>query len=195
MPLSHNRTVPSAMVSPAETMRRPSGLKPALSTGPVWPVSGAPIGAPVAASHNRSVLSSLPETMRRPSGLNATLSTGAVWPVSGAPTGLPVAASHNRSVLSAPPEAMRRPSGLNATLKTASGVGMILMVDCRSTTAVSSALMSVLGAMAGAARICWIARTSPPARTPARMACPCELNFKAIASRFRVSARCLASLA
>ena len=33
----------------------------------------APIGWPVAASHSRTVLSSLPEAMRLPSGLNATL--------------------------------------------------------------------------------------------------------------------------
>ena len=32
-------------------------------------------GWPVAASHSRTVLSSLPETMRLPSGLNATLNT------------------------------------------------------------------------------------------------------------------------
>ena len=40
---------------------------------PVWPVSGAPIGWPVSASHSRTVLSQLPEAMRCPSGLNATL--------------------------------------------------------------------------------------------------------------------------
>ena len=39
------------------------------------PVSGAPTGWPVSASHSRTVLSSLPEAMRFPSGLNATLDT------------------------------------------------------------------------------------------------------------------------
>ena len=45
-------------------------------------------GWPVAASHSRTVLSSLPEAMRVPSGLNATLDTASVWPVSGWPIGL-----------------------------------------------------------------------------------------------------------
>ena len=97
----------------------PSGLNATLITAPVWPVSGAPIGWPVSASHSRTVLSSLPETMRVPSGLNATLATAPVWPVSGAPIGWPVSASHSRTVLSALPETMRVPSGLNATLHTA----------------------------------------------------------------------------
>ena len=35
----------------------PSGLNATLLTGSVWPVSGAPIGWPVAASHTRTVLS------------------------------------------------------------------------------------------------------------------------------------------
>ena len=74
----------------------------------------------VAASHSRSVLSSLPETMRCPSGLNATPVTASVWPVSGAPTGWPVPASYTRTVLSTLPEAMCLPSGLNATPVTAS---------------------------------------------------------------------------
>ena len=38
-----------------------------------WPVSGAPIGLPVAASHSRAVLSADAVTMRLPSGLNAAL--------------------------------------------------------------------------------------------------------------------------
>ena len=53
----------------------PSGLNATLITASVWPVSGAPIGWPVSASHTRTVRSSLPETMRVPSGLNATLFT------------------------------------------------------------------------------------------------------------------------
>ncbi len=85
-------------------------------TASSWPRSGSPTGWPVAASHNRSVLSSEPETMRWPSGENATLVTEPSWPRSGSPTGWPVAASHNRSVLSPEPETMRWPSGENATL-------------------------------------------------------------------------------
>ena len=41
-----------------EAMRLPSGLNATLHTAPVWPVSGAPIGWPVSASHTRTVLSS-----------------------------------------------------------------------------------------------------------------------------------------
>ena len=78
---------------------------------PVWPVSGAPIGWPVSASHSRTVLSPLPETIRLPSGLNATLNTESVWPVSGSPIGWPVSASHSRTVLSTLPETMRVPVG------------------------------------------------------------------------------------
>src|SRR5258705_379406 len=74
-----------------ETMVFPSGLNATLRTVAVGPVSGGPIGWPVAASHSRTVLSSLPETMRLPSGLNTTLITLPVWPVIGAPTGWPVA--------------------------------------------------------------------------------------------------------
>ena len=66
---------PHRVVPLPETMRVPSGLNATLITGPVWPVSGAPMGWPVAASHSRTVLSALPEAMRCPSGLNATLDT------------------------------------------------------------------------------------------------------------------------
>ncbi len=86
----------------------------------------APTGRPVAVSHNRTVLSTLPEAMRVPSGLNATLSHRVVVAAIGSPIGCPVAASHNRTVLSAPPEAIRVPSGLNATLVTALRKSMIL---------------------------------------------------------------------
>ena len=41
----------------------------------MWPVSGAPTGCPVAASHCRTVLSKPPDARRVPSGLNATLDT------------------------------------------------------------------------------------------------------------------------
>ena len=87
---------------------------------PVWPVSGAPIGWPVSASHSRTVWSSLAEARRCPSGLNATLVTAPVWPVSGAPIGWPVSAFHSRTVWSSLAEARRCPSGLNATPFTAS---------------------------------------------------------------------------
>ena len=53
----------------------PSGLNATLVTVSVWPVSGWPMGWPVAASHSRTVLSPLPEAIRVPSGLNATLVT------------------------------------------------------------------------------------------------------------------------
>ena len=76
----------------------PSGLNATPATAPVWPVSGAPIGWPVAASHSRTVLSSLLLASRRPSGLNATPDTAAVWPVSGAPIGRPVSGFHSRTV-------------------------------------------------------------------------------------------------
>ena len=46
----------------------------------MWPVSGWPMGWPVAASQTRSVLSALPEAIRLPLGLNATLHTSSVWP-------------------------------------------------------------------------------------------------------------------
>jgi hypothetical protein len=54
-------------------MRRPSGLNATLFTTSSWPVSGSPIGAPVSASHSRTVLSVPPAAITRPSGLNATL--------------------------------------------------------------------------------------------------------------------------
>ena len=62
----------------------------------------APIGWPVSAFHNRTVLSQLAEASRCPSGLNATPITLSVCPVSGAPMGWPVSAFHNRTVLSSP---------------------------------------------------------------------------------------------
>ena len=104
-----------------ETIRLPSGLNATLHTVSVWPVSGGPIGWPVAASHTRTVLSKLPETIRCPSGLNATLSTPSVWPVSGVADRVgrwprPTPAPSCRRL----PETIRSPSGLNATLHTAS---------------------------------------------------------------------------
>ena len=52
--ISHRRAVLSA---DAVTMRVPSGLNAALSQTSAWPLSGSPIGLPVAASHSRAVLS------------------------------------------------------------------------------------------------------------------------------------------
>ena len=59
---------PHRVVPLPEAMRLPSGLNATLITSSVWPVSGAPIGWPVAASHSRTVLSPLPEAMRVPVG-------------------------------------------------------------------------------------------------------------------------------
>ena len=77
-------------------------------------MSGAPIGWPVSASHNRTVWSQLAEARRCPSGLNATLATGSVCPVKG------WSASQNRIVWSTLAETSRCPSGLNVTLDSAS---------------------------------------------------------------------------
>jgi hypothetical protein len=56
-------------------MRPPSGLNTVLSTSPLWPRNGSPIGWPVSASHSRAVESFDAVTMRLPSGLNAALFT------------------------------------------------------------------------------------------------------------------------
>ena len=61
-------------------MRWPSGLNATEETESPCPSSGWPIGAPVLASHSRSVLSPLPLTMRWPSGLNATEVTAIPMP-------------------------------------------------------------------------------------------------------------------
>ena len=121
----------------------------------MWPVSGAPTGWPVAASHTRTVLSRLPETMRSPSGLNAALRTASVWPVSGGPTGWPVAASHTRTVLSALPETIRSPSGLNATVFTSDGSSTILIRWTIPGSALSSGPSSGACASLRAATSCW----------------------------------------
>ena len=88
----------------------------------MWPVSGAPIGWPVAASHSRTVLSQLPETMRLPSGLNATLVTGAGVAGQRRADRLAGGGVPQPHRLVSLPETMRLPSGLNATLNTAAGV-------------------------------------------------------------------------
>jgi hypothetical protein len=68
----------------------------------------------VAASHSRTVPSTLVLVSKRASGLNATPLTASVWPVSGEPCGCPEAASHNRTVPSTLAVASSCPSGLNA---------------------------------------------------------------------------------
>ena len=52
MRTSHSRTVPSQL---ADASLSPSGLNATPLTTPVWPVSGAPSGLRVPASHNRIV--------------------------------------------------------------------------------------------------------------------------------------------
>src|ERR1700720_2269222 len=59
----------------AVTMRLRSGLNAALHTACSWPVSGSPIGSPVAASQTRAVASQEAVTIREPSALNAALFT------------------------------------------------------------------------------------------------------------------------
>ena len=54
LPASHTRSVLSYE---PETRRWPSGENATLVTSASWPRSGSPTGWPVAASHNRSVLS------------------------------------------------------------------------------------------------------------------------------------------
>ena len=92
----------------------PSGLNATLNTRSVCPVSGAPTGWPVTASHTRTVLSSPPEAIRRAvgakrhAGHRAGVRRSAVRR-----RGRPVTASHSRTVLSTLPETIRAPSGLN----------------------------------------------------------------------------------
>jgi len=81
-------------------MRLPSGLNVALNTASSWPLSGSPIGVPLAASQIRAVLSQDAVTMRWPSELNAALVTAPSCPLSGPPIGLPLAASQIVVVLS-----------------------------------------------------------------------------------------------
>ena len=177
---SHNRIVLSAL---AEASRCPSGLNATPYTGPVCPVSGAPIGWPVSASHTRTVASKLAEASRCPSGLNATLLTRPVCPVSGAPIGWPVSASHNRIVLSALAEASRCPSGLTATPKLRSGVAMIVRVVTLFTTALNRAPSSGVGVSDREASSSSKARASPPGRVPASMPWASATSRSPVASR------------
>ena len=102
----------------------PSGLNATDSTAPVWPVSGLPIGRPVATSHSRMVSSSLPLASVLPSGLNATRDDRVgVAGQRAARSGWPVATSHSRIVPSSLPLASVLPSGLNATDQTAGVAG------------------------------------------------------------------------
>ena len=65
---------------------------------------GVPMGWPVAASHNRNVLSHPPEAMMLPAGAERQTRHRFVTPGKGWPTGLPVVASQIRTVASEPPE-------------------------------------------------------------------------------------------
>ena len=66
---------PHRAVAPPEAIRVPSGLNATLNTESCGrSAAGRRVGR-CAASHSRTVLSSLPEAMRVPSGLNATLHT------------------------------------------------------------------------------------------------------------------------
>ena len=92
--------------------------------------AAAPTGWPVAASHSRTVLSSLPEASRLPSGLNATLITA-----SGVP-GRAAGRRAGRCPRPTPAPSCRRcrrrcavPSGLNATLYTVLGVAGERLAD------------------------------------------------------------------
>jgi hypothetical protein len=93
----------------------PSGEKATELTGPEWPSSGPPYGAPVAASQSRTVLSIEPDATSLPSGEKATDLTQSEWPSSGLPCGAPVAASQSRTVLLSEPDATSLPSGEKAT--------------------------------------------------------------------------------
>src|SRR5947199_156037 len=104
---SHTRAVLS---QEAVTIRRPSALKLAASTGRLWR-NGSPTGLPLCASHTRAVLSLEAVTIRRPSALKLAAVTPSSWR-SGWPTGLPVSVSHTRAVLSWEAVTTRRPSGL-----------------------------------------------------------------------------------
>src|SRR5271166_88273 len=91
------------------TTRAPSGLNEA----PFSCSIGSPIGAPVAASHTRAVLSEDTVATRLPSGLKAALETISPCRI-GLPIGAPVAASHTRAVLSVDAVTTRAPSEQNA---------------------------------------------------------------------------------
>ena len=106
----HTRTVFSPH---PDAMRLPSGLN-AIEVTPLdnaieVTLSECPFNvathSPVAASHTRTVASSIPDidAMRLPSGLNATEVTQSECPSSVA-THSQVAASHTRTVASSPPD-------------------------------------------------------------------------------------------
>ena len=171
-------------------MRLPSGLNAALFTPASWPLSGAPIGWPVAASHSRAVLSSDAVTMRLPSGLNAALYTRSSWPSSGAPIGWPVAASHSRAVLSPDAVTMRLPSGLNAALYTTpswplSGAPIGLPVSASHSRAVLSSDAVTMrlpsGLNAALSTVSWPARTIR-SRSACQAPSSCKLRLGHIGS-------------
>ena len=104
---SQSRTVST---EPVDTSRSSSTGNRARTSGSSTR-SGSPMGCPVAASHDRTVLSVLPEAIRRPSSRELGKGTAPSWPS----MGCQLAASHTRTVLSSPPDTTRRLSGLNAT--------------------------------------------------------------------------------
>src|SRR5271168_5220596 len=105
-------------MSPEPDTSLPSGEKATDQTGPEWPLSGSPCGAPVAASQSRIVLSPEPDVTSLPSGEKATDLTESEWPSSGSPCGAPVAVSQSRTVPSPEPDATSLPSGEKATEET-----------------------------------------------------------------------------
>ena len=112
----HNRSVRSPL---PDTIRLPSGLNATLETGPLCPLSGSPIGFPVAASHTRSVLSALPDddalavgAERHALNLTAVTLERLADRLSASRRPTPAPCCPNA------PATMRLPSGLNATLAT-----------------------------------------------------------------------------
>jgi hypothetical protein len=96
----------------------PSGEKAMARIQRVWP-SRALQHNPVAASHNRTVLSPEADATSCPSGEKATSRTTSVWPLRMLRYD-PVAASHNRTVPSPEADATSCPSGEKATAWTTS---------------------------------------------------------------------------
>jgi len=112
------RQVPQAGGSVAAAGREGAAVRAEATerTGPVWPVDVAR-SRPVAASHRRTVPSSLPLATVWPSGLKATAHTWSPWPVRTASC-FPVVVSHSRTVRSSLLLARVRPSGPKASALT-----------------------------------------------------------------------------
>src|SRR5258708_5789292 len=73
-------------------------------------LNGSPIGAPVLASHIRTVKSSEPEIKRSSEGENTTVETALVCPINGSPICRPASISQMRIVWSKEADAARLPS-------------------------------------------------------------------------------------